>query len=215
MSFKIQVFTFNPFQENTYVVYNAQKEAVIIDPGCYFKEERTALQTFIEEHDLAVLALLNTHCHLDHIFGNAFVLRTWSVDFYAHELDLPTLRMAENACKLYGLNEYDPSPEPTHFLQDKQTISFGSISFEVIFAPGHAPGHVAFYSAENNILIGGDILFEGSYGRTDLPGGDAQTLKKSILERIFPLPESTYVLSGHGNYTTIGAEKKGNPIHYL
>lgn len=215
MQLKIQVFTFNPFQENTYIVYNELHEAVIIDPGCYFKEERSALKQFIDENKLEILALLNTHCHLDHIFGNAFILRTWSVDFYAHELDLPTLRMAENACKLYGLNEYDPSPEPTHFLTDNQEISFGSIHFKVIFAPGHAPGHLAFYNAENSILIGGDILFEGSYGRTDLPGGDAQTLKNSILERIFTLPENTYVLSGHGNYTTVGSEKKGNPIYYL
>jgi hydroxyacylglutathione hydrolase len=209
---KIQVFTFNPFQENTYLLYNESKEAIIVDPGCYFREERETLKKFIEENELNLIALVNTHCHLDHIFGNAFVMRTWSVDFYAHELDLPTLRMAENACKLYGLNEYELSPEPTHFLEEGKIFQVGNFKFDVIFGPGHSPGHIALYNAEHKVLLGGDILFEGSYGRTDLPGGDTATLKKTILEKIFTLPEDTFVLSGHGNYTRIGDEKRSNPI---
>jgi glyoxylase-like metal-dependent hydrolase (beta-lactamase superfamily II) len=212
MQLFIQLFTFNPFQENTYVVYNALHEAVIIDPGCYFREEKAELLDFIADKKLKPLALLNTHAHLDHIFGNATVLNAFEIDYYLHPLDLPTLKMAENACNLYGLKEYEVSPEPSKTLSDGEKISFGSIEFEVIFVPGHAPGHVAFYNAENRFLIGGDVVFEGSYGRTDLPGGNATTLKKSIISRVFTLPDETYILSGHGNPTTVGAEKMGNPI---
>lgn len=215
MKIQIQVFTFGPFQENTYIVHNEAKEVLIIDPGTYHQSEKEALFEFLQSNQLKPIALLNTHAHLDHIAGNAFVLRKFDIPFYLHALDLPTLKMAETAANLYGLNELEPSPEPTHFLEDKQELKLGNFAFEVIFAPGHAPGHVAFYNAENNVLLGGDVLFQGSYGRTDLPGGNEKTLKNSILTRIFTLPDETVVLSGHGNPTTIGDEKFSNPIHFI
>lgn len=208
----VQGFTFNPFQENSYIVYNDQKEAVIIDPGCYTREEQAFFLEYIQSNGLKPLALLNTHCHIDHILGNAFVLRNFELDFYAHELDLPTLQMGKLSAKMYGMSEYETSPKPTKFIQDKEVLQFGNIQLDVIFGPGHAPGHVAFYNSASNILLGGDILFKGSFGRYDLPGGSLEVLKKSITERLFTLPENTVVYSGHGPATSIGEEKSTNPI---
>ena len=208
----IQGFTFNPFQENSYIVYNDQKEAVIVDPGCYTREEQAFFLEYIQSNGLKVLALLNTHCHIDHILGNAFVLRNFDVDFYAHKLDLPTLEMGALSANMYGMSEYETSPKPNKFIEDKDVLQFGDIKLDVIFGPGHAPGHVAFYNAESNALLGGDILFKGSFGRYDLPGGSLEVLKKSITERLFTLPDNTVVHSGHGAATTIGAEKNTNPI---
>lgn len=212
MKLEIQGFTFNPFQENTYVVYNEKHEAVIVDPGCYTRQEQQLLQDYIAEKELSILALLNTHCHIDHVLGNAFIARTYGAELYIHELDVPTLERASYAANLYGIDGYEASPEPAHFVADKETIRFGDISFEVIFGPGHAPGHVAFFNAENDMLLGGDILFRGSFGRYDLPGGDLETLKRTIREKIFTLPESTIVYSGHGPATMIKIEKTTNPI---
>lgn len=208
----IQSFTFNPFQENSYIVYNDQKEAVIVDPGCYTREEQAFFLEYIQSNELKILALLNTHCHIDHILGNAFVLRNFDVDFYAHRLDLPTLEMGALSANMYGMSEYETSPKPNKFVEDKDVLKFGNIELDVIFGPGHAPGHVAFYNAESNALLGGDILFKGSFGRYDLPGGSLEVLKKSITERLFTLPDNTVVHSGHGPATTIGSEKNTNPI---
>lgn len=208
----IQSFTFNPFQENSYIVYNDQKEAVIVDPGCYTREEQAFFLEYIQSNELKILALLNTHCHIDHILGNAFVLRNFDVDFYAHRLDLPTLEMGALSANMYGMSEYETSPKPNKFFEDKDVLKFGNIELDVIFGPGHAPGHVAFYNAESNALLGGDILFKGSFGRYDLPGGSLEVLKKSITERLFTLPDNTVVHSGHGPATTIGSEKNTNPI---
>lgn len=208
----VQTFTFNGFQENSSVVYNAEKDAVIIDPGCYEQHEQQALVDFIADNDLTVHAVLNTHCHLDHIFGNAFCVEKYGVDLYAHQEELFTLGLAEKSAQLYGFPGFVPSPTPTVFISDNETLHFGSLTFQVIFAPGHSVGHVAFYNAANELLIGGDILFKGSFGRTDLPGGSMETLKKSIHERMFTLPENTVVYPGHGPTTTIGEEKVHNYI---
>lgn len=213
MDLHVHVFTFNPFQENTMLVYNSLNECVIIDPGCFESYEKNELRDFIAEKGLTVLALLNTHCHIDHVLGNAFVKREYGVDFYMHELDLPTLKSVPNYAHLYGFEGYELSPDPDHFLADGQKLRFGSIELEVVFGPGHAPGHVAFYNAENGFLIGGDILFRGSFGRVDLPGGSMEVLKKTIFERMFTLPEQTVVYPGHGPTTDIGQEKSTNYIH--
>lgn len=209
---KVQVFTVNPFQQNTSVVYNANKDAVIIDPGFYNKQEEQELMRFIEVQNLKVHAVLNTHCHIDHVFGNAFCIQTFNVPFYAHKEELFTLEYAERSAQMYGLDYRNPSPLPTYFVEDLKTISFGQLSFQVIFGPGHSVGHVAFYNAENNLLIGGDILFKGSFGRIDLPGGSLETLKETLFNRIFTLPENTIVYPGHGPTTTIGEEKTSNYI---
>ncbi|MES2587941.1 MAG: MBL fold metallo-hydrolase [Bacteroidota bacterium] len=212
MPLQVKIFTFNPIQENTYIISDENKNAVIIDPGCYSREEKTELTDFISDNKLKVLALLNTHCHIDHILGNSFVKKTFDVPFYMHELDLPTLRAVPSYAHVYGFEAYEESPEPDFFVQDNELLNFGNISFKVIFGPGHAPGHVAFYNEENKTLIGGDILFKGSFGRVDLPGGSIEVLKKTMFERIFTLPDDTRVYSGHGSSTTIGVEKQTNYI---
>ena len=209
---KVQIFTFNPFQENTIVVYNDQKDSVIIDPGCLFKHEQEELSGFIAQNNLNVLAVLNTHCHLDHIFGNYYCVAKYNVDLIIHKEDLFTLGMAERSAEMYGINEFVDSPDPTRFVEDNEVISFGGLTFKVIFGPGHCVGHVAFYNEENNLLIGGDILFKGSFGRTDLPGGSMDVLKETIFNRIFTLPDNTVVVPGHGPTTTIGEEKVSNYI---
>ena len=212
MKIHVQSFTFGPFQENTYIAFNDEKTAVIIDPGCSNTFEENQLVQFIESNNLEVKALLSTHCHIDHIFGNAFVLNKYNVDYYIHKLDLPVLERGERSAQVYGIQGFTPSPQPTKFLNDNDVISFENLTFKVIFGPGHAPGHVAFYSEENNFAISGDILFKGSFGRVDLPGGDLETLKQTIHNRFFTLPEETVIYSGHGPETTIGIEKKTNYI---
>ncbi|MDX1652181.1 MAG: MBL fold metallo-hydrolase [Brumimicrobium sp.] len=209
---EIVQLTFNPMQENTVLVSDSEKNLVIIDPGCYFREEKAYLEKYISDKGLKPVALLNTHAHLDHVMGNAFIKEKYAVDYYLHELDLPTLHLGDKSASLYGLNEFETSPEPDHFLHDGQHLSFGDITFEVIFGPGHAPGHVAFYNQQEGVLINGDILFKGSYGRVDLPGGNFQDLKSTIIDKLFKLPENTKVYCGHGPTTTIGEEKMNNPI---
>ncbi|HLW39185.1 MAG TPA: MBL fold metallo-hydrolase [Brumimicrobium sp.] len=209
---KVIKFTFNPFQENTYLVTDDKNNAVVIDPGCYFEEERQLFRDYIHQHKLNVLALLNTHGHVDHIMGNAFVKKEYNVDLYLHEADVPTLMMGERSAQVYGLHLFENSPLPDQFLREGDLLTFGDITFEVIFGPGHAPGHVAFYNEKEKYVINGDILFRGSYGRVDLPGGDINQLKHTITEKMFSLPDDTLVYTGHGPETTIGEEKNSNPI---
>ncbi|MDR0802127.1 MBL fold metallo-hydrolase [Fluviicola sp.] len=209
---KVQIFTGNPVQQNGSVVYNDQRDAVIIDPSCYDRYEQQEWMDFIKDNNLKVHAVLNTHCHIDHIMGNAFCVETFRVPLMVHKEELFTLSFAERSAQMYGLSAYVPSPEPTVFVEDKEILRFGELELEVIFGPGHSVGHVAFYHAASGILIGGDILFKGSFGRVDLPGGSMEVLKKTIHERIFTLPENTVVYPGHGPITTIGEEKRTNYI---
>lgn len=209
---KIYQFTYNPFQENCFVLADEQNNCVIIDPGCYEAQEEQDFLNFFKENELKPLALLNTHAHIDHIMGNQFVKRNFDVPYYLHEADLFLLDGAKQSAHLYGLHKYKESPQPDIFLHEGDQLKFGSIELEVIFTPGHAPGHVVFYNKENKVVVNGDVLFQGSYGRYDLPGGDFQTLKNSIITKMFLLPDDTQVLTGHGPATTIGIEKKQNPI---
>ncbi|MCO5258805.1 MAG: MBL fold metallo-hydrolase [Crocinitomicaceae bacterium] len=212
MKLHVHAFTFNPFQENTYVIFADNGDAVIIDPGCYDKEEENELDEFIEANQLNVLALLNTHAHIDHVLGNSHVIEKYKVDYYLHEEDLPTLNAVSSYAHVYGFPNYKISPQPTKLLNHGDTLVFKSIQLEVFFTPGHAPGHVVFYNKENNLVINGDVLFQDSFGRVDLPGGDLETLKKSIFDTMFQFPENTVVYCGHGPATTIGREKTSNYI---
>lgn len=211
MAITIEKFTFNGFQENTYVLHDGS-HCVIIDPGCYTSDEQTVLFSFIEENNLEPSAVLLTHAHIDHVLGCAAVLNRYSIDFYIHEGDLTTLSSVPNYAHLYGFPGYTPPSEPTHILKGGETLTFGSMTFNVIFAPGHAPGHVVYYNEEQSFVINGDVLFNGSFGRTDLPGGSLEVLKKSIKEQLFTLPDNTRVYCGHGPETFIGQEKQTNAI---
>lgn len=208
----ITSFTFNPFQENTYVVYDKSKECIIIDPGCYNKKEQEELKNFIDEKGLTPVKLINTHCHIDHILGNQFVSEKWNLELYMHKLDLPLLEKAAEIGKMYGFEEFKGSPFPKHFLNEQNTLTFGNSKFDILFTPGHAPGHICLYNKRNNLLIAGDVIFQGSIGRTDLPGGNHDTLINSIITKLFPLPNSTQIFCGHGPSTNLGYEKEHNPF---
>ena len=209
---RIKSFTFNAFQENTFVLYDDDGIAVIIDPGCYLASERKLLMDFIEAEGLRVEHLLNTHCHIDHVLGNHFVTESFGVPLSIHELELEGLNRVPEYAHVYGFEGYVPSPAPSYFFTDKEKLHLGKLELTVLFTPGHSPGHVVFYLENEGIVINGDVLFDGSFGRTDLPGGDLATLKRSIHEVMFQLPNNTTVYCGHGPSTTIGKEKQSNYI---
>ena len=209
---QIQSFTFNGFQENTYVLFDHTKECIIIDPGCYDTSEKKQIEEFIDKNELKPVQLINTHCHIDHVLGNHFVAKKWNLSLAIHELDLPTLNSVKEYCTVYGFHNYEESPQPKIFLNEDQNIMFGESSLKVIFTPGHAPGHNTLYNQNQNFLIGGDVLFRNSIGRTDLPGGNFETLIKSIKEKLLDLNPNTIVYCGHGPSTTIGFEKENNPF---
>lgn len=206
----VKSFTFNPFQENTYVVHNGS-DAIIIDPGCYNSVEENQLKTYVDNNGLQPTICINTHAHLDHIFGNGWVHSTYGLKPWLHKGDLFLLEGAANTAHMYGL-PFDRSPEPERYLEAGEIIELGTDRLDVLFVPGHAPGHVALYCEEQGFVISGDVLFQRSIGRTDLPGGDMSTLLNSIRSELFPLPENTVVYCGHGPCTTIGEEKNENPF---
>lgn len=207
----VQPFTFNPVQENTYVLYNEKGECCIIDPGCYFASEEQALKGFIEQNNLKPVLLLNTHCHLDHIFGNKFIHRTYNLQLHLHPLEKAVLEYGPSAGQLWQL-PFDNYDAELAFIEEGQTIRIGEDELHVLFTPGHSPGSVSFYDKESKFVISGDVLFQGSVGRTDLPGGDFTILEESIKTKLYTLPEDVVVYPGHGGSTTIGDEMKTNPF---
>ena len=208
----VQRFTFNPVQENTYVVYNEKRDCCIIDPGCYFASEQQALKSFIESHQLRPRYLLNTHCRLDHIFGNRYVYETWGLELHLHPLEKPVLEYGPASGQLWQL-PFLNYEGPLHFLEPGKKTGFdGEDAFAILFTPGHSPGHVSFYNEPGKILLSGDVLFQGSIGRTDLPGGDFSILEESILTQLYTLPGEVIVYPGHGDTTTIEDERKTNPF---
>jgi hydroxyacylglutathione hydrolase len=208
---QIKKFTFNPFMENTYVLFDETNECIVIDPGCIEKEEERELVEFIEGNNLKLVKLINTHCHIDHVLGNAFVKRKFSVELFIHPIEAPMLKAVQSYAPNYGFFQYQDSTAD-QFLHEGDTVTFGNQHLKVIFVPGHSPGHIALYHASAKILINGDVLFENSIGRTDLPGGDHDTLITSIQEKIFTLPDDVTVYCGHGGETSVGFEKRTNPF---
>jgi len=213
MSAHVSVFQFNAFQENTIVVSNDQGEAIIFDPGCYSKVEENELSDFIAENKLSVLAVLYTHAHIDHILGAAFVQKRYNAPAYLHKLDHETWNSVASYAHVYGFEGYQLETVPAHSLEDGQELQIGSFKIHVRHTPGHAPGHVVYYFEEDKFIINGDVLFKGSFGRVDLPGGNLEILKSSIFNILFKYPEETVVYCGHGPETTIGQEKRTNYIH--
>ncbi|MBD8487206.1 MBL fold metallo-hydrolase [Echinicola sp. CAU 1574] len=208
---QVKSFTFNPFQENTYILYDHTKKAVIIDPGCYEKGEKETLTSFIKSEGLQPVRLLNTHCHIDHVLGNYFINQTYGLPLEIHPQDEQVLNAVPTYASNYGFPLFSSCPVGS-FINEGDEIKFGETTLEVIWVPGHAPGHVVFYHAESKTCIGGDTLFQGSIGRTDLPGGDHQTLLTAIKEKLFTLPDDVKVYPGHGPATLIGHEKIYNPF---
>jgi hydroxyacylglutathione hydrolase len=206
----IKQFTFNPVRENTYILFDETAECVIIDPGMYDAEEQNEVVSFIRENGLKPVLLLNTHCHYDHVFGNKFVFDQWGLKPQFHKGELYILQAIPGYVPQMGLH-YELSPEPEVFLEESGKVTFGNSQLELIFAPGHSPAHLCFYAAADNFLIGGDVLFYYSIGRTDLPGGNHLQLINSIKNNLFILPDDCKVYPGHGQPTTIGFEKQHNP----
>ena len=207
----IKTFTCNPYQENTYILYDETLECVIIDPGMYTGEEQNTFLKFIADNKLKPVLLLNTHCHIDHVLGNKFVFDTYGLLPQFHQGELNVLNAVVAYAPQMGIR-YEVSPQPEIYLSETGTISFGTSKLELIFAPGHSPAHLCFYNGENKILMGGDVLFYNSIGRTDLPGGNHAQLIKNIREKLFILPDDCKVYPGHGQPTTIGFEKQYNPF---
>ncbi|PWJ58760.1 glyoxylase-like metal-dependent hydrolase (beta-lactamase superfamily II) [Dyadobacter jejuensis] len=207
----IQSFTFNPFGENTYVLYDETQQAVIVDPGCYDKKEFETLYSFITDHQLIPQQIINTHAHIDHVLGVAAVKAKYNIPFLLHRDDEPLLRAVKTYASNYGFAQFD-EPSIDAYLEIGEEVAFGNTRLEVRFVPGHAPGHVAFIDHPSHTVIGGDVLFRQSIGRTDLPGGDMNTLLMSIRKQLFTLPDDYTVYAGHMEPTTIGFEKKHNPF---
>ena len=209
---KVKKFVFNPFMENTYILFDETKECVIIDPGCYSEQEEKMIEDFIQENELKPVKLLHTHSHLDHVFGSGYLAEKYDLDLWIHKDDENTLKAFELTAGMYGFPFRSTPPDEYHFYDLNNGIGFGNTHLEIRFVPGHAPGHVVFISNDANFVINGDCLFDGSIGRTDLPGGDHETLIKSIHEQLFSLKDEYVVYCGHGDETTIGKEKMTNPF---
>jgi hydroxyacylglutathione hydrolase len=208
---KVHAFAFNPFSENTYIVSDELGNCILFDPGMYNAHEQMVLVNFIKENKLKPQYLINTHCHIDHIMGNTFISETYGLSLHAHTLETPILNMGKASATMYGLN-YQESVGIGQCIDEKDVIILGKHQLQILFTPGHSPGSLSFYSAESGFAIVGDVLFKNSIGRTDLPGGDYDTLIHSIKSQLFALPDNTIIYNGHGPATEIGYEKLYNPF---
>ncbi len=206
----VQSFTFNLFEEKTFVVWDETGEGVIIDPGCHAQSERDKLIRFIEEKKITLRFLLNTHGHIDHIVGNEFVKKQWNLPFIAHKFIVKEIEKAKEYGHLYEMALSNP-PFPDEYADAGSKILFGNTVFDVLYTPGHALSHISFYEAASKSLFSGDVLFQMGIGRWDLPGGNVEVLLESIRAQLLPLPPETVVYCGHGDTTTIGLEKRMNP----
>lgn len=208
----VKTFTFNPFQENTYIAYDETREAVIIDAGCLHDSEKQKLKEFITINNLTIKRVLNTHLHLDHQFGNKFLFNTYGLAPEACIEDEFLLDNVVAQARSYGFQVEDETQTIGSYIIENQEISFGNSTLKAIHVPGHSPGSMVLYSEKEGIMFVGDVLFRGSIGRTDLPKGDYATLINGITKKLFILPDSTIIYSGHGPTTTIGYEKENNPF---
>ena len=203
--------TFNPFRENTYVLADAAGRAAVIDPGMSDARERAAFDAFLREHDLTLEACWLTHAHIDHVLGLAHVAEAYGLRPRLHPGERPVYEANPQVAAMYGV-ALDSLPPATYDLADGDEISVGALTAEQILAPGHSPASVCFYVAAEGLLVGGDVLFRDSIGRTDLPGGDHDTLLASIRDRVYALPKETPVWPGHGPATTVAHERVNNPF---
>ncbi len=208
---QVQSFVFGPLEENTYILYDKGGDCILIDPGSYDEKEKEVLAGFIQKKGLKPVRLLNTHTHLDHILGNAFVFQRYGLKPEYHAFEEPIIRFAPAFADNFGL-KYEISPLADFYLKEGDKIELGDSTLKILFTPGHSPGSVSFYSEDSKLLISGDVLFKGSIGRTDLPYGNHEELLKSIRIELSILPRDTLVFSGHGEPTHIGMELDTNPF---
>jgi glyoxylase-like metal-dependent hydrolase (beta-lactamase superfamily II) len=207
----IKSFVFNAFYENTYLLSSSNLETVILDPGCYENFEKKELTDFIKTNTLKPIAIINTHCHIDHVLGNDYLKKLYNIPLWIPATEKNLLRSVSTYAPTMGIQDYQEA-QPDKLLSEKDVITFGSEKLEILYAPGHSEGHLMFYHAADKSLMAGDVIFRESIGRTDLPGGNFKTLEESIKNQVYTLPEAVKIYPGHGPSTTVGHEKKHNPF---
>ncbi len=207
----VKTFVFNPFQENTYLLYDHTGECIVIDAGNFLPDENEQMHQFMKGKSLNPVRLINTHGHIDHIFGNSWFLKEYGLKTAMHPGDEPLVKGAKEYGQIFEI-DMDTPPPVGSYLNDGDRIVFGESSISCIHIPGHSPGSLVFYSSEQAFVVAGDVLFQGSIGRTDLPGGDYSTLINGISEKLLTLDDNVVVYPGHGSETTIGNERRFNPF---
>ncbi len=208
---QIKKFTFNPVAVNAYLLWDETGEGILIDPACYYADEEDELAYFVEKQNVKIVELLNTHGHFDHLMGNGFAAEKWNCKFRIHSGDANMPAEAKQYAALFGITMNNP-PVNVEILKEGELIKFGDTELKVIHVPGHSPGSVAFYGEQDKILVVGDIIFEGSVGRSDLPGGNHDLLISGIREKLLVLENDVKIYPGHGGSTSVGIEKRTNPF---
>ena len=207
----VKSFVFNAFYENTYLLSSSNLETLILDPGCYEDFEKKELIDFIKTNKLKPIAIINTHCHIDHVLGNDYLKKLYEIPLWIPATENNLLKSVSTYAPTMGIQNYQEA-QPNKLLSEKDVITFGSDKLEILYAPGHSEGHLMFYHAADKSLMAGDVIFRESIGRTDLPGGDFNTLEESIKNQVYTLPEAVKIYPGHGPSTTVGHEKENNPF---
>ncbi len=207
----IKSFVFNAFYENTYLLASSNLETLILDPGCYEDFEKKELTDYIKTNKLKPIAIINTHCHIDHVLGNDYLKKLYEIPLWIPAMEKNLLKSVSTYAPTMGIQNYREA-QPDKLLGEKDVITFGTDKLEILYAPGHSEGHLMFYHAADKSLMAGDVIFRESIGRTDLPGGDFKTLEKSIKNHVYSLPEAVKIYPGHGPSTTVGHEKENNPF---
>ena len=208
---KTKPLIFNDFAVNSFVIYDETNECIIIDPGCMSDGQQEVLSQFISDNNLKPVKLVNTHCHLDHVAGNKFVVDKYKIPVFANEGDKQNLEASVRAGEIYGM-KIDTPPAIDHYLNSDDIVKFGKSELRVLHLPGHSKGSIALYAKDDKFVVVGDVLFNGSVGRTDLNGGSLDELMDSIKNCLFKLDDDVTVYTGHGPETTIGNEVRSNPF---
>ncbi len=208
---QVKTYAFNPFQENTYLIYDETNSCIILDPGCYFAEEQEELTDFIANNSLVPEFIVHSHGHVDHILGTNFLRDHYNIEAVMHKDDLEILRRSKDFGEMIGI-EIDQPRDPEIFIKEGEQIIFGNTAFDILHLPGHSQGSIGLYNKEAQIIFAGDVLFRRGIGRTDLMGGDHSTLLNNIKSKLFALDDNTTVYPGHGEPTTIKEEKTQNPM---